>query len=119
MRSFVFVTQLPSRYEDGSWVPSVDVSPAKDFGELVFIIPPGFNHPSIETALPQLLAKLEEFTEHDYLLPMGDPLLMSAASAILGSRFQAFKMLKWDRLTRKYNPFNIVTSIHHADPTAL
>lgn len=105
----VFVTQLPSRIEDGAWVPSVDISPAKEFGDLVFVLPPGLNHPTAETIMPQLHSKLFTFTPEDYLLPMGDPVVMAAAAAWLGSRMEAFKMLKWDRITRRYNVFTIDT----------
>lgn len=106
----VFVTQLPSRLEDGVWVPSVDVSPAKEFGELVFVIPPGLNHPTADTVIQQLRDRLHDFNSvEDFLLPMGDPVIMAAASALLGRRTSWFRLLKWDRITRRYNVFEIET----------
>lgn len=103
----VFVTQLPSRLEEGAWVPSVDVTPAKEHGDLVFLLPPGMNQPTAETVVPQLQAKLTDFSAEDFLLPMGDPVVMAAAAAILGAQISGFKMLKWDRHTKRYNVYRV------------
>lgn len=103
----VFITQLPSRLEQGSWVPTVDVSPAKEHGELVFLVPPGLNAPTMDGVVDQLRRKLATFSDGDALLPLGDPILMATACAILGARQQTFRVLKWDRPSRRYYAFSI------------
>lgn len=101
----VFITQLPSRMEGGGWVPTVDVTPAKEHGDLLFMIPPGMNQPTGQGTIEQLRSKLRDFGAEDFLLPMGDPILMVAASAMLGARGEMFKVLKWDRQTRRYQVY--------------
>lgn len=104
----VFITQLPSRIEAGQWVPSVDVSPAREHGELVFMVPHGINFPSADMVMTQITENLLDFNEEiDCLLPMGDPVVMACAAAILGARMNSFKMLKWDRQSRCYIPYRV------------
>lgn len=98
----VFITQLPSRMEGGAWVPTVDIAPAREHGEPVFLVPPGMNQPTMDGVVEQLRRKLNDFTQADFILPMGDPVLMVTAAAILGARFNYFNMLKWDRHARRY-----------------
>ena len=110
----VFITQLSSRLEHGSWVPSVDVTPAREFGELHFMIPAGVNFPEARMAEAQLWAQLDVApgfrNVQDFLLPMGDPVVMAAAIARLGARREPFRILKWDRFEKRYVAFTITPS---------
>lgn len=104
----VYVTQIPHRKEDGKWIHTVDVSPALEHGELKVLLPPGMNFYAAAPVVQQMRADLREFDpEVDALLPMGDPLVMAAAAALLGRRLERFTMLKWDRITRTYLKFNV------------
>lgn len=106
--STVFVTQIPSRMERGAWVPTVDISPAKAFGNLRIIIPSGLNFASAEDAIVQLRGGLQTFNpEKDYLVPLGDPTVMVVAAAILGREHNSFRLLKWDRDARQYFPYEV------------
>lgn len=109
MQPRVFVTQLPTRQEGGAWVPSVDISPASEHGAVLFLIPPGMNFPAeaAQMALDQVSRGLLDFSAKDFLLPMGDPILMASAAACLGARRAPFKVLKWDRHTRRYTVYVI------------
>ena len=105
--SKVFVTQVPSRLEDGQWVPTVDITPARKFGEIEVLFPAGFFYTD-RSSFQRLKERLHAFqSDNDFLLPMGDPVLMSAAAAILGSRHEAFSVLKWDRKTSEYYHYTI------------
>jgi hypothetical protein len=108
MEPRVFVTQLPTRYEGGAWVPTVDITPAREHGEVLYMIPPGFNLPDASLAMQQVQERLKDFTPKDYLLPMGDPIVMAAAAAVLGARRAPFKVLKWDRPARRYMVYVII-----------
>lgn len=110
----VFITQLPSRLEGGSWVPTVDVTPAEEHGAIVFLVPPGLNAPTMQGVVEQLRSKLAEFGPEDFLLPMGDPVLMATACAILGARLEMFHMLKWDRQSRRYRSYLINPDVQPA-----
>lgn len=107
-RNRVLVTQLPSRREGDAWVPTVDITPASKHGEVEILLPMGMNFPSAEMIKEQLYPKLIAFDRsRDILLPMGDPIVMAVACAILGSHLGGFEMLKWDRHDRAYSVFSI------------
>lgn len=104
----VLVTQLPSRREGDSWVPTIDITPASKHGEVEIILPMGINFPSAEMIKEQLYKKIIAFDRsRDILLPMGDPIVMAVACAMMGSYHGHFRMLKWDRHDHGYNVFEI------------
>lgn len=105
--SKVFVTQIPSRFENGEWVPTVDITPARKFGAIEVMLPPGFFYTD-EASFKRLSIALEEFLPGDFLLPMGDPVIMAVAAAILGHRREPFNVLKWDRKTSTYYEYRIM-----------
>lgn len=106
--SVVFVTQIPARLEAGSWVPTVDLSPAGEFGEVRVMLPSGMNFHAAAPAVQQLREALRDFRgDRDYFLPLGDPLVMAAAAAIIARREGFFRMLKWDRFTRSYHSYEV------------
>jgi hypothetical protein len=90
----------------GDWVPIIDVTPARQFGEIITIMPPGYFYTD-EISCKKLRDSLIDFSDRDYLLPMGDPVLMITAAAMLGARGKAFKMLKWDRKTGAYFDYTV------------
>lgn len=105
-QSIVFVTQIPARLEGGGWVPIMDISPAADFGEVKVMLPSGLNFHAAAPVVQQLREHLREFrSDKDFLLPLGDPLVMAAAAAVIARRLPNFRMLKWDRFTRSYHPY--------------
>lgn len=108
MKRTVYITQIPSRREGASWVPTVDVAPAREHGELKVILPSGLNYPEAAPAVRLLKAALVGFDPFlDFVLPVGDPLIMACATALLGQRFDSFIMLKWDRQQHRYFPFEV------------
>ena len=109
----VFVTQIPARLEAGVWMPTLDVSPAKEWGEVVVLLPSGQNFHAVTDAVTGALDRLAtEFDEQvDFYLPMGDTMVMIAGAACLGQCCSRFNMLKRDRHTRSYHSYNIVTPI--------
>jgi hypothetical protein len=67
------------------------------------MLPSGLNFHAAEPVLDQLRVALADFNPtQDYLLPIGDPLVMVVAAAIVARRNRFFKLLKWDRFTRSY-----------------
>lgn len=107
-KRWVFVTQIPARLEHGSWVPIMDISPAGEYGELKIMLPSGMNFHAAAPAVQQLREQLRDFRgDRDYLLPLGDPLIMAAAAALIARREPMFRMLKWDRFTRTYHSYEV------------
>ncbi len=52
--------------------------------------------------------KLSKFSDIDYLIAIGDPSIIAAASGIILKRLGAMKMLKWDKRLKSYNVVEII-----------
>lgn len=96
----VFVVCEPVSREGAS---KMDLSPAAEYGELIVL---NQHSQSLLAPVPtvrRLLDKLETFNDNDYILPVGDPVLMSTV-AMVAARKNAgrVKFLKWDRIARRY-----------------
>jgi hypothetical protein len=98
----VFVVQEPL-YKDnrsGEIRSKFSLDPAKNFGELVYIL--NWSDPS-ELSVQQMVWKvrreLQGFTEHDYLLMVGNPTAM-ALSAVIAAEHTGgiLKLLYWDNV---------------------
>lgn len=72
------------------------------------MLPSGMNFHAAAPAVAQLREQLRDFKgDRDYFLPLGDPLVMAAAAAIIATREPSFRMLKWDRFTRRYLSYEV------------
>lgn len=106
--SKVLVTQVPSRYDKASeqWTPTVDITSATEFGEIVELLPPNagwFTDDVIHQKLTESLNK-HRFVYSDYLLLLGSPVVMTAAVAIISRLIypQPIRLLVWDRMSSRY-----------------
>jgi len=103
--SKVFILQEVMRRDKvtGRTTPAHDFAPAAVYGEIVFVID-AQSRPSIigRTLANQLKDVLKDFTEGDYLLPVGDPSMILVAGAILGKMHKTFNVLQWERRQRAY-----------------
>lgn len=102
----VYAPQVPSRYDAATrlWIPTMDLAPAKRFGELVILLPPGTNRMPTEELIEALRNRMADFKAGDHLIAVGDPLLIAAASIIAVRQAAGeLRMLKWDRVTSAYN----------------
>lgn len=99
--SKVFVLQEPVPRKSTGWVP--DLSPAKKFGELVYVFRSG---QSISDDLAAARSRIKEaFADfnvtQDYILWVsGDPIVPLLVSSYLSDRFDAVRILQWQRLDR-------------------
>lgn len=106
----VFVPQIPSRFDRGmrEWVPTVDMSGAERFGELIVALPPEANRLHIAPIVAAMKEKMADFGPEDYIVAVGDPSLIAAASVIAARRNGGLlRLLKWDRITSSYNSVEI------------
>lgn len=78
-RPRVFVVNEPAK-RDGS--KTIDLSPACEHGELVFLSPAGDVPMDLEPAVERMTRLLSTFTGHDFLLPVGHPMMIALAGAI-------------------------------------
>lgn len=101
----VFVPHMPSRFDSASalWVPTIDISPARKFGEIISILPPESNRLHIAPLVAALKDRMADFCADDYLVAVGDPTILAAAASIASRQTGGIlRMLKWDRRASDY-----------------
>jgi len=101
----VFVVNQPMKMdrETGMTVPFLDLSPAEQFGRLIFLLPDGELQGTPEEVIQELKDGLKTFTKDDYLLLAGDPRAIAWASVIAADRVDGdLPMLHWFRSARCY-----------------
>lgn len=103
--------------------PHMNISPATDFGSIIYMIGPGehaFNPTRVVSAFRDCIEQ-NKFTADDHLLLIGDPILIGCAVAIVDQWMQAewaqagslsdtapkLRTLKWDRELRRYLPIEL------------
>lgn len=103
-KSKVFLPKVVERYDTvaGSLVPAFDFSAATRFGALSEILHPEDDLTFLQRYIPKIKEALEDFTEDDYFLAVGDPAVIAACSGIILKNQQSMKILKWDRKLRDY-----------------
>jgi hypothetical protein len=104
----VIVTQVPSIRDPatGVWKPTINLNPAKEFGEIEVLLPPGMQMYAGTEVVRIIRARLAEIDVHpgDYLLLAGSPTIMGVAAAIISRRNNdQLKLLQWDKTTTSYN----------------
>lgn len=107
----VFITQVPHRRdpETRAFVPSVNIAPASEHGELVVMMPPRAAFHATADLVRQMKEHLKDYDHEagDCLVAMGDPAVIAVACAILGRMHGRFTVLKWDRNVGRYLPSHI------------
>ena len=89
-------------------VPKFNVLPARKYGELELMLPPGQITLSAGPTVNRLKHKLRNFTDMDYLLLIGDPLAIGLAVAIASNANRGnVRLLKWDRQEKQYYSLSV------------
>lgn len=105
----VFVAQeVLKRSVDNERVPVFDFSPAIKYGKLEIIVP--YNTPihPVDELVSIAKYRMEDFRAHDYLLAVGDPVVIAVCSVIALQRTGGFlSLLKWNKLAKDYEPVHI------------
>jgi len=102
--SRVFIPQVPSRFERSinTWVPTVSIESAKEFGEIVVMLPPEASRLDTDNIVQLLKAAMADYDKDDYILALGDPLVLAIAASIADRASSPLRLLRWDRQTRRY-----------------
>jgi len=100
----VYVTQEPRKIRG----KAIDLTPAMEFGEIVYLLPKDVNVLDAGFATQQISRRLPSFNKGDYLLALGDPVAIAIAAA-LASKLSGgtFTVLKWDRQEERYYPITV------------
>lgn len=108
----VYITQIPNRRDEQTetFVPTVNVNPAKEHGELIVMMPSFSAFHASADLVKQLEEKLKDYDYEagDTIMALGDPAIIAVAFAILGKTRSKFTILKWDRIVKRYLPTKIV-----------
>lgn len=108
----VYAPQVPSKYDTATklWLPSINLEPAKKFGELVVMLPPNANRLHISPLMTALREQMKEYSPEDYIVAVGDPSLIAAASCLAAKKTNGLlRILKWDRQSSSYIAVEIET----------
>lgn len=100
----VFIPQIPSRFDRGinSWVPTVSVDAAKEFGEIVVMLPPEASRLDANSIVTLLKTAMTNFGEDDYILALGNPMAIAIVAALADRASSPLRLLQWDKQTRRY-----------------
>lgn len=83
--------------------PKFNLNPAKEFGDLVFLLSPMSLPSNPEAAIKKLREKLSNFSDNDHLLCIGNPCFIGWATAVAShANFGKVKMLQWSRERKTY-----------------
>jgi hypothetical protein len=103
-RARVFAPTLPSRWDAPTklWIPTLDLKPAERFGDVCVVLPPDAYRAGLGPCLPAMSEAMKDFSEHDYIIAVGDPGFIGAAAILAYKRTGRLRMLKWDRRADDY-----------------
>ena len=103
----VYVIQHIAGSQAGT--PKINIIGAKDYGDLVFLLPE-FSQMIFSPGplVYKLRQGLKNFKEGDHLLLTGDPALIGVACSIVSDITNGkYNLLKWDKQEKKYYPISI------------
>jgi hypothetical protein len=85
-----------------------DFKPAERFGELVFVLDMNDSVFRLDDTLTKLSQRMSGFTKDDYILPIGNPVLIGAATALAADQTGGdFHMLQWLGREKEYIPIKV------------
>ena len=101
----VFITHEPLKFDrsTGKMMRWADLSPAAEFGTMVFMLPPGPAPNDLQASLPQIQDKLKDFNADDFLMAVGNPALLACAAAIAARAANGkLQVLVWQTAVKRY-----------------
>ena len=104
----VYVIQQQITVNDKAQVvPKFDLEPAKEFGELINLVPPSAGPQAAQEIVESLWEKLRDYCDNDYLLLVGSPVFIGLAVAIASETNSGrVRMLQWQSREQKYFVIN-------------
>lgn len=105
----VYITQEKLKKTiEGVMVQYFDLTSARQFGELHVVVPAGTNvHNNPAELLRLIRVNMADYKFGDYLLPVGDMLVIAMCAVVAAEKSGSISMLKWDRSSRTYVPVQV------------
>lgn len=108
----VYVPQIPRRRDTTTdkFVPTVDISPAMEYGEPIMLFPSNASFYAVGDMIEQLRPQMKAYNyeDGDSVIAIGDPAITAVVTGMLGQMHGKFYLLKWDRLSSRYNKIKIL-----------
>lgn len=99
----VYAVCEPTHKVDGVDVKLINMAPAREYGDLVILLPTQHTLLAPVPTVRALREKLKNFTDEDYILLVGDPVLMATVAMVASDLNKGrVNYLKWDRRLRRY-----------------
>lgn len=112
----VYVVQHHLRYDPdlGELVPRYNLQPAERWGKLRFILDSRATVQRPEAVIAKMDLVLQGFTDDDYLLPIGNPVLIGWAMALAAANNEGkVAVLVWSSRDQRYTPAKSRLPIAH------
>lgn len=105
----VYVPSVPLRYDlvTGTKVPSVDLNPASAYGELVTVVDGFVSADGLNDAIRTAQTYSALIRPEDYVLVVGDVVIVSVVIATAITRNGVIKVLRWDKDQRTYDVIEV------------
>lgn len=105
----VYIPSVPTRYDpaSSSRISAVDLNPATKFGELDILVPLDGTR-DIHEEIGIIRDGLSEIKRGDFIVAVGDPILIAAAIAYACDMLGEVRVLRWDRISKRYSVLEVV-----------
>ena len=100
----VYIIQETLKKVEGQWRRVHDFTPALAYGDIEILIGGGQYMPlTMQPVISEIKEKLKKFCNDDFLLLVGDPVLMGIATCVAAEiNCGKINFLRWDRDTQRY-----------------
>jgi len=108
--SIVYVVQEPLMRDrvSGEVRPKFDISPARKYGEVRYLLNWSDDCSDPESLVKFLTLQLKDYSSVDYILVTGNPNAMAIATCIAARNTGGLlKLLSWNNLERRYIEFPV------------
>lgn len=104
----VYCVTEPITYRDGEPKQLFDITPATKYGDIEILAKHNHNMFASVPMVRFFRDKLSTFCDDDYILPVGDPVIIGTVTAIASDINNGrVNLLKWDKREHKYLPITI------------
>ena len=102
--SLVYLPQRPMMKDStGAWIPKWDLSSAGEYGTIVPVLSSQAKPFNSAPIIAEIKAALENYSDDDYIIAIGNPALLSWCVAIAAWYNGGFtRMLQWSSIDKKY-----------------
>jgi len=97
----VYVPSLRYIREGNTYIPSVDISSAKAYGQIQYMTTPGNGFAS-DAAVTEVENHADDSHASDLLMMVGDMILFAAAFRVIANRWGHVNVLRWDNRRMSY-----------------